>query len=124
MKLEIQSPTALPDRGPYDIYPQGTKCRRFVVKDPATSTMVTVAVYFTPDGNQFFSFITPKLSHRMAYSIPEVQVMHSFMAWYDAHHAELAPTDQNPAGLPLDDIKDCEPIIKPTQGEKHAELGQ
>jgi hypothetical protein len=109
-KFTMKSPLAKSDRGPYgETYPEGTKCRAFFVESGDGSTKVDVFVYFTPDGNRFFSLITPNLSDTFfAYSAAELNLIRAFLGWLSGHKDEIYPTDEHPAGLPLDDIEDCE----------------
>lgn len=127
IKLVMKATLAKPDRGPYgDTYPEGTKSRAFFVENGDGSAKLDVFIYFTPDGNKFFSFIAPKMSDTfLAYSADEVNLMRAFLDWVASHTAEIYPTDEHPTGLPLDDIKDCEPVTETTgKGESHAELGK
>lgn len=127
MKLVMKATLAEPDRGPYgDTYPEGTKRRAFFVENEDGSTKVDVFVYFTPDGNRFFSFITPNLSDTFfAYSADELNLIRAFLGWLAEHKAEIYPTDEHPTGLPLDDIDDCENATETTsKGESNAELGK
>ena len=127
MKMIMKATLAKPDRGPYgDTYPEGTKSRALFVESGDGSTKVDVFIYFTPDGNKFFSFITPKLSDTFfAYSADELNLMRAFLDWLAGHTKEIYPTDEHPTGLPLDDIEDCEKVTETTnKGESNAELGK
>lgn len=127
MKLVMKATLAEPDRGPYgDTYPEGTKRRAFFVENGDGSAKVDIFIYFTPDGKRFFSFITPNLSDTFfAYSADELNLIRAFLGWLAEHKAEIYPTDEHPTGLPLDDIKDSEPVTETTsKGESHAELGK
>lgn len=110
MNFKLKATLAEPDRGPYgETYPEGTKRRAFFVENEDGSTKVDVFVYFTTDGNRFFSFITPNMSDTFfAYSADEVNLIRAFLDWLAKHKDEIYPTDEHPTGLPLDDIDDCE----------------
>lgn len=116
MIFKLKATLAEPDRGPYgETFPEGTKRRAFFVESGDGSTKVDVFVYFTPDGNRFFSFITPNLSDMfLSYSASEVQLIHTFTDWLGKHKDEIYPTDAHSAGLPLDDIDDCEKATETT----------
>lgn len=108
--LKIHSDLVEEVKGVFDELPAGTKRRIFRVRNEADNVTVVATVFFFPDGTRRFRYITENLGETLfAYSSAEVNTIHLFNKWLADNKDKLYPTDEHPAGLPLEAIEQHEP---------------
>lgn len=106
MNIKLKATPVENDRGIKNEFPDGTKSRTFVVRDIEANICIVVAIYFLPDGSHIFRFVNDLIIQRHhMYSAAEVSLLHAFIGWLSDHVKEVYPTDEHPAGVPLDQIK-------------------
>ena len=108
--LTITSDLVEDVQGVYDELPVRTKRRMFRVRNEADNVTVVATVFFFPDGTRRFRYITENLGETLfAYSAEEVNTIHLFNKWLADNKDKLYPTDEHPAGLPLEAIDNAQP---------------
>lgn len=108
--LKIHSDLVEEVKEVFDELPAGTKRRMFRVRNEADNVTVVATVFFLPDGTRRFRYITENLGETLfAYSSAEVNAIHLFNKWLADNKGKLYPTDEHPAGLPLEAIEQHEP---------------
>ena len=108
--LKIHSDLVEDVQGVYDELPKGSRRRIFMVRNEAANVTVFATVFFLPDGSRRFRYITDKLGETLfAYSAAEVNTIHLFNKWLAENKDKLYPSDEHPAGLPLEAIDNAQP---------------